>query len=195
MLNATTLSAVEPLFTILKNFAAAIAIVVGGAWTYMLFVKKRQKYPRANVIHNITHKPLSDKKVLLHIKVLVTNIGDVLLSLILLETRISLILPLPTSLEEDIDKGTVPIVDERAEIDWPEIDAKGLKWDKNMCEIEPGEKDEYVFDFIIDSSIKTISIYSYVENVKKKERDIGWPVTTIYELHNTEGSKLVKKEG
>ena len=70
---------------------------------------------------------------------------------------------------------------------------------KQNCEIEPGESDEICFDYLIDTGVEIINIYSYFSNFKKKsmfrifnrfhicrrvlkKRDIGWQITTIYNL-------------
>ena len=98
-------------------------------------------------------------------------------------TRINQILPLADEIN-NLDNG-------KREIEWPMLEKKEINEKKEDCEIEPGESDEICFDFLIDTDVEIINIYSYLSNIKKKsklyklfkkERDIGWPITTIYNL-------------
>jgi hypothetical protein len=162
--------------------ATVIAIIVGGVWSYMLFVQKRQRYPRANIEHRITHRSIPDNKLLLHVAVTVRNTGDVLLSLVSGQTRIQQILPLSLELLDPISKGRDPVKAGDREILWPLIKLRKQKWREQECEIEPGESDEFHYDFILDAEVQTIEVYSYFKNAKKPGREIGWGWTTIYDL-------------
>jgi len=179
------LNLLEPLVEqhgILKDIFTVVAILVGGIWSYLLFVRKRQKFPRANISHKITHKPIDDNKVLLHLDVGISNAGDVLISIISGIVRLHQIVPAPDELLSTIRSGNDPISEEKNEYDWPLIAEREPKWEKRNFEIEPGETDHANFDFIIDNDIETIEIYTYLKNKKKRFREIGWNLTTIYDL-------------
>lgn len=47
-----------------------------------------------------------------------------------------------------------------------------------------GETDELHFDFVVDSDVQVVVIYSYLKNVKKRRREIGWNVTLVYDLRS-----------
>lgn len=162
--------------------ATVIAIIVGGYWTYMLFVKTRQKYPRAKIEHNITQKHLSHNKLLLHVAINISNTGSVLLSPISGEIRIQQLIPLSFEIQDSINKGKDPVEDKHTEVLWPLIARKELKLKKGDLEIEPGESDQILYDFILDADIQTIQIYSYFKNDIKYHREIGWPLTTVYDI-------------
>lgn len=175
----------------MQSLGVIIGIIVGGYWTYRGFVQNRQKYPRANLSHKIFFIELPNNKKYLQVKVIITNIGNVLICLECGFTRITQILPF----EEDINE----FDSIECEIEWPMIDKKSISSGNKKCEIEPGESDELNFDFIIDSDINLINIYSYFSNIKKKsifskmikrERDIGWQITTIYNLKEITNSCL-----
>jgi nitrate reductase gamma subunit len=68
------LDIIQALFTIL-------AIIIGGIWSYMLFIKRRQRFPRAIVEHQVFHKTLAKDKILLNLTTIITNTGEVLLEL------------------------------------------------------------------------------------------------------------------
>lgn len=163
----------------IESIVTAIGIIVGGYWSYMLFVKQRQKYPRAKIVHEIIHKHISTGKFLLRVCVTVSNIGDVLLSLNHIETRIQQMRPLHPDIEDKI-KNVVPIKTD--EIPWPSLDLKESNWDVKEYEVEPKEDDKFYYDFVLDSNIQTVEVYSYIRNVAKGGREIGWNLTTIYDL-------------
>jgi len=167
---------------IIKEFFTTLAIIVGGIWSYMLFVKKRQKFPRANISHQISHIPISNNKILLSIRTTISNTGDVLLSLESGINRVQQILPLSGEMLDSINKGKDPVPSGKTEIDWPLIGERNLNWEKGKFEIEPGENDKICCDFIIDKNVQIVSVYSYLKNIKKHCRDIGWGLTTIYNL-------------
>ena len=119
---------------------------------------------------------------LLHVCVTVTNTGDVILRLISCLTRVQQILPLEGDLLDLINAGQDP-VKKGTEVLWPEI--KSIESSCKM-EIEPGESDEIHYDFILNDEVRLIEIYSYFKNIKKRwrSRNIGWNLTTIYDLKN-----------
>lgn len=179
--SATILSSIKEFLLVLQPAVTVLAIIIGGIWTYMLFVQRRQKYPRADITHDITHISLTGNKIWLHLDITLTNIGDVLLSFASAEFRIQQVLPLSPDLAQTINEGKDP-VEEELEIGWPIICNRVRKWKEGAFEIEPGESDHVYFDCIVDSKSEVIEVYSHFQNIKKGERDIGWPLTTIYDL-------------
>ena len=171
---------------IIQVAVAVAAVIVGGIWSYWLFVQNRQKYPRASISHHITHRHIGNDNLLLHVSVTISNVGDVLLSLISLETRIQQVLPLPDEVLETINKGQNPVSEGETEVDWPLIDSQELGLERGECEVEPSESQEIHHDFILDAGIKAIEVYTYLINEQKRDREIAWDLTTLYELNETE---------
>ena len=68
------------------------------------------------------------------------------------------------------------------EAGWPLLNESRLRFGKGKREIEPGETDEVHFDFVLDSDVQIIVVYSYFKNVTKKRREIGWHATSTYDL-------------
>ncbi len=56
-------------------------------------------------------------------------------------------------------------------------------FEEGKLEIEPGEESTFFFDFVIDGRYETIVAYTYVENQAKRGTDIGWDVTSVYDIH------------
>lgn len=161
-----------------------IVIVVGGIWTYLLFVRKRQKYPRANIIHRVEHWPISGGKTLLRVVVNISNKGEILLSLVSGFTRVQQMMPWPPELLESIKHDEEFVKEGQAEAEWPLLHQRDLAFEKGEREIEPGETDELALDFVIDSKVQIVVLYSYLKNKRKWWREIGWNTTSIHDLRS-----------
>jgi hypothetical protein len=179
---------------IIQVAVTVAAVLIGGIWSYWLFVKNRQKYPRASIAHHITHRHIGNDKMLLHVSVTISNVGDVLLSLISLETRIQQVLPLSDEVLEAISKGQNPVSQGETEVTWPLIDSQELELEKGECEVEPGERQEIHHDFILDAEIEAIEVYTYLINEQKRDREIAWDLTTLHELNEAEKASSHAKE-
>jgi len=166
----------------IEELLTIIAIVVGGVWTYWLFVKNRQTLPRASLKHTIAHAILGDDKVLLHVTVSISNLGNVILSIVSFKTRIHQVLPLDDDIEVVIRKGEDPVQDGETEIEWPLVTSHRLTLRKGEMEVEPNEVQEISHDFIIESEVQVIEIYSYLLNEEKRGRELAWDITSMYDL-------------
>jgi hypothetical protein len=173
------------------NFGVIVAMFVGGLWTYRKLIRKREVYPRANVGHQILHKEIDNRnKVLLRITAYVVNIGDTVIELEEGYVRVHQMVPWPTDeINTESNSNVTSACVQDGEVDWPMLSEKTLAWEKDGREIEPGEKDEFHFDFVLDADIKTVVIYSYFRNKVKPKRDIGWNKATIYEMDNHRETK------
>jgi hypothetical protein len=167
---------------IVKNYTTCAAILIGGIWGYITFIRNRQKYPRANIKHMIKHRHIDDRRVLLRITIAVENKGDVIISLDKGEVWIQQMVPWPSDSALDaIDSSKETDKNRKAEAEWPVLADRNLSGVKGH-EIEPGEFDEFHYDFVIDSNIKTVIVYSYVKNQTKLGREIGWNKTSVYDV-------------
>lgn len=178
----TGLSKAKDFADIVHSFFTVLGIVVGGVWTYMLFIEKRQRYPRAKATHAITHKPLGHNSVLLHVTTDISNSGEVLLRLESGFTRVQQLLPPPPEVVAAIKKGGDPVPAGKTEYPWPLVGERTWDWKAQPHEVEPGENEEVHCDFVIADTHSTVEIYTYVRNEAKPNREIGWNLTTIYDL-------------
>lgn len=159
------------------------AIFAGGVWTYFRFIKNRLRYPKAEVHHDIFSRELTAGKTLIHVVMTVVNRGDVLLPVSHAWTRLLKIAPVSGGLAKTLEENLDPIPEGEAEIEWPEIGCREVQFEKGQAEIEPGEVEKFHFDFIFDSGVQVVEIYSYFENSRKKKRGpMGWALTSIYDL-------------
>jgi hypothetical protein len=173
------LSTIKEVLDALQSLATIAAIIGGGIW----FLSRRQRYPRADVTHNITHKVLPDGKLLLHVAVRISNKGEVLLTLISGITRVQQMLPLSSSVVESINEGLDPVKKGQTEIEWPPLYSRESEWKEGKLEIEPGESDHINHDFILEAGVQTVEVYTYFKNAMKSGKEIGWQLTTVYDLN------------
>jgi len=171
-LNANNISEIA------KNYATCIAVIIGGFWAYLTFIRKREKYPSADIRHTIMNKRLDDNRMFLKVIVGVNNRGATVMNLDRRLVRIQQMIPWPTEALGKIDHE----VRKDTEVEWPLLGEVDLSGKEQEYEIEPGESDEFHFDFIIDSKIKSVVVYSYIRNHKKRDREIGWNKTTVYDI-------------
>lgn len=178
-------SEIKDIAQIVQAVVTVIAVFVGGLWSYRLFVKKRQIYPRAQLAHRITCLPLTQKEKLLNVVVTVSNIGDVLVTIASAKARIQHILPLESVFAEKLKKREDPVKKDYSMVEWLPLAEREPQWKDVKVEIEPGEKSDLEFDFIIDANVQIVRIYTFIRNTAKRRRVIGWNLATIYDVRSS----------
>ncbi|TFW62686.1 hypothetical protein CT676_00740 [Bradyrhizobium sp. MOS001] len=78
---------------IIQGLVTIAAIIIGGIWTYNVFIKERREYPHANIEQKITHLALSDQQNLLRVGLELTNTGSSLMLVDMSIVRVQQILP------------------------------------------------------------------------------------------------------
>jgi hypothetical protein len=175
------------------SIATIVAVLLGGAWTYVLFRWRRLRYPRLNVQHKIHHWP-ANGRVLLHVAVATQSVGEVILHLDSMFVRVQQLMPLPAQVLDALAADKDPVPENESEVSWPEIACRRCNWETEPREIEPGETDEHHFDFVIPAYLDRIEVYSHIVNARKARRwlfwkspkAIGWNTTTVYSLNTPE---------
>jgi len=170
-------------FELAENAIMALAIVVGGIWTYLLFIKHRERYPRATIEHIVQHRCLTDSHTLLRIEMRVSNTGKVLMPLAQGFVRAHTILPCDNqTLESLVCRKDETECYNPPEGVWPLIGQANIP--EGPHELEPGESENFPFDFVIGREVQCICIYSYLSNRKKSKgkHEIGWSTSTIHDL-------------
>jgi hypothetical protein len=162
-----------------ESFAKIAALAVGGAWTYLLFVKNRTGFPRAEVVHTCAAYPIDTAHALLRVTLTVKNTSNVLLQIVAGRIVVQQIAPFAgaaTALEMGF-AGT----GDSFEYAWPLIGDRTLEYsDDRYLEVEPGESEAIDFDVFIGAEVQVVQIYSYLKNVRKKNREVGWNCTSIH---------------
>lgn len=196
-----------------KNIAQAsqglftsLAIIIGGIWTYFIFIKNRSNYPIINLNLLYVQFDIPDGKCLIHASVEIKNNGLVLLESQGAELRLRQVKPLPDSISESIKQDIDPVPEGDKEVEWPLISERRWKWEKKTSkiepgesdtlhadlvsdehfEIEPGESDTLHADFVLDKHVEVIEFYFYLKNNAKSEKQLGWALTKMSELQKKE---------
>jgi len=201
------LDTIQAITTIVQVILSSVAIIVGGWWVYRNVVLKRERMPRAAITHDVTANKLTDRKTFVHVVVAITNTGDVLLRLkncLIIVQQVLPLLPEVASIIQD-DKNLIEEItrympeEARAtwstEVPWPKVDRHYLEWNKGEKEIEPGNMAQLRFDFVLDSEIEVIRIYTFFENVvrprlvrhrwvfwRRKKIPVGWDFASLHEI-------------
>ena len=165
-----------------ESVATLAAILVGGFWTYRLFVRRRTSRPRLNLHVALASSPAPDSKRLLQIRIELENIGDVLIRLGEVTTWVQQINPTPDEALEHLTAHDPLAETGTREIPWPRIATRRFSFPPGEAEIEPGETDQVTYDFLIADEVSELQVYTYFKNVSKKGREIGWGRTLRAEL-------------
>lgn len=176
------LETLKELLPLIESAVTVVAIVFAGAWTYILFVRRRQRFPRASVQQEINQIPLPNDQSLLQVAAKISNEGDVLVSLLSARTRIQKIIPLSEGIRKEIELGNDPVPEGEQEVPWPILGARDWAFCISEAEIEPNETEVLHSEFVLDKSVKAIVVYTYVKNRIKRRQEIGWSQTTLVHL-------------
>lgn len=173
---------------IAQSVVTIVAVIVGGLWTYDVFIKERHDYPHANVEQKITHLTLPDKENLLRVGLDLTNTGNSLMAIDQSIVRVQQILPLASCAAEPCAasqmKEALANVDRNEDrFTWPLIAERNMTF-KPSAEIEPGEKQSFDFEFVTPSNVRAVRIYTYFRNEQKSKRgtEIGWTASSYYDF-------------
>lgn len=83
--------------------------------------------------------------------------------------------------------GTGSLQPGATEVGWTMIEERKLSSATNY-EIEPGETEEFHFDFTIPNNVSRVLIYSHLENPRKHgwfgREKIGWNLSTVCEIRS-----------
>lgn len=173
------LDVVNTTATIVQSVLTSLAIVVGGAWALWEFGLKRVAVPRIEMEHQVTSLRIGPDYRLIHLSVTHENKGDTLVELGSADVRLQRVMPLSEPIKERLESGENP-AEGAAVIPWPLLCR--LKGDLSI-ELEPDEKHEVTFEFVIPAYVDAIRIYTYFPNASKSSREekIGWSRTTIFQ--------------
>lgn len=171
-----------------KAIVTTIAIIVGGIWTYTLFIKERKHLPHANIEQKVSHLELSEHTNLLRVIAKLTNTGSSRLLSGKSIIRIQQILPVPSSCpkqglcaKEEVTSALREIKRKGDRFSWPLIAEREHSL-RIPLDIEPGEEDFIEYEFVVPTGIKVVRIYSYFRNDQKAKSDneVGWAISSHY---------------
>ncbi len=170
-----------------ESLSKVAAVLVGGYWTYRLFIRKREKFPRAEISHQVVVVEFEHRTVV-HVTVTLKNIGG---TLVVLDTgfcRIQRVKPLDMEVEKDETGENIekPISLQRepndSEIGWKRLQECPIQKYSKTVDVEPGETQEFVFDFPILPNVEIVKVYSYLQNASIRGKVMGWAKRSFVDL-------------
>lgn len=166
------------------KIATIIAIIVGGLWTYKLFILHREAYPKANISYRIEERKLSEEYNFIQVFVRIENSGNTVLRLLRGDVRLFDISFPNENIENELREFGKPAFRKKEIFDWTTIQFVKIEWPEGKIEIEPSEADQLDFEFIIPSQYKVIKIYSWFTNMEKNVggETIGWTASKLYNI-------------
>jgi len=174
----------ETVSQILSNAVTAAAIVVGAVWAYWRFVRERTRWPRAEIDLQVAYRRLDPDHAVLQVKLKLRNRGRGLMKLRALRVYLQRVRPLRAGMRASIAEGKA-FNKTGVEANWPLIEEHERVWpDAERPELEPEEGEELTLDFFISPMEEVVFVYGYLENEKKKRgrRELGWSVSTLYDI-------------
>jgi hypothetical protein len=168
-----------------QSFVTALAIIIGGIWTYRKYIQNREGLPKAKLEHKITHRIVNEKIMLLDINITIYNIGDSKITIQSWEIILNQILPPISEFLDTINAFEISENEVRSIILWHKLISEIKELGKeNRHIIEPNESHQFHKNYIISSEIKTVSLYTYFHNIAIEDHSVGWALNTIYDLYN-----------
>jgi hypothetical protein len=193
----TQVASTPPWLTLWKDGAAAIAstltavgLLAGGLYSLWVY---RNRFPRAKVSHQALHWAAGTRRMVRGI-VRVENIGNVMIRVRCIRAVLTQVLPLPPDVATAVNERYDPVERGSTEVVWDTLGDRMKDFSKDGCEIEPGETEEFMFDFVIDADVTKVQFYSHIENVKKFKRNVGWNTTLIHNLEANAETEFVKQD-
>jgi hypothetical protein len=172
---------------IAANAVTIVALAVGGAWTYLLFVRNRERFPCASLSQSVQCFRISPEVRVVHVAVRIENVGKVLLSVRKMECRLLQVLPLVGSLAKRIAEPATLVESGRQCIAWPLLGRHHWTPPDGHTELEPGESEILRCDFVLDdNSVEVVHVYSHLGNEAKSL--VGWSCLNHLELTPEENS-------
>ncbi|HTY38220.1 MAG TPA: hypothetical protein VMH23_13975 [Bacteroidota bacterium] len=167
-----------------ESAAKIIALLVGGLWTYELYIKQRTKYPRLQITHAAKVMSLGKEFSLLSVTVTVKNIGNVLVAVDRCRASLFNITDDHLNLTADSDENShnPARCEDGLRLRFPRLRTLERKWEIGKFELEPQEQDQVVFDFVLPASVEAVRLYTYFSNPKKQDRNIGWSDSSIHRV-------------
>lgn len=179
---------------IIQALFTSIGILIGGIWTYLLFVRQRLHFPKVNTVLSVTDVLLLGGNRLVHAEVKIDNVGSVILCSNYAELRIRQVVPVSKEINAIIEDDKDPVQENMTEVVWPMLFNREWKWGSKCFEIEPGESDCLHADYVIPGYIKVVEFYGFIANAKKKRHGLGWTITQLHEFHMNEDQNGRKED-
>lgn len=164
--------------------ATTLALIVGGLWTYQIFILERDLTPHVDISQVVTGKLISSKWYWIRSSITAENTGKSLVRPKTEYITVVQITPLPRAIYKELkdNMDPIPYGSGTFHTKWR------MPW-QGLCQyiislknkIEPNESDTQDVDFVVPSWLKTVGVYTFIQNNSDKN-GLGWHAFTVYNL-------------
>lgn len=185
-----TLDTLHKLVQIADGVVKVSALVIGAVWSYNLFYKRRQIVPRAQISLKCEQHRLPGNTFLLRCVATLENVGDVLIELTRGYATLELFVPCDPNFKITLKSRQDAPIGSSPELSGKQLSKLAYNDGKEICRIEPGEREEIVFDFIVErDKWRLLAVHAYLSNVKVTDREIGWTGRQVVEVESCHAFK------
>ena len=166
-----------------QSSVAALAIAVGGVFAGYKWQVFRDFAPHLTVSHKVSHRPVGDSYIHLHVTAILHNSSKVKLEFLKSFFLLQQVAPVSDREVESRYK-QVFVDNEYRDLPWPTLDWVERTWQKGELIVEPGESHQEPAEFILSSNVKSVIIYTYFYNPNgpRSSQAPGWGINTVYDI-------------
>jgi hypothetical protein len=149
------------------------AVIVGGLWTYNVFIIERREDPRMNIEQKLSHVVLSDRVNILRAGIELRNTGTY--STVRVEREVIRIQQIVPSIcpkhgvcsTNEVNDAINTVERQGDHFTWPLVAERENSFVPPL-EIAPKENQSLEFEFALPSDIKVVRIYSYLTTIRHR---------------------------
>ena len=162
----------------------SVAILAGGAFAVFKLQIFRTFEPHLTITQEVSHRPVGDSYTHVVVTATLHNGSRVRVDLREGVFRLQQVHPISDEGVEQLD-AQVFVSREARQFQWPTLDQSTRRWGENEASVEPGESHQETCEFIVNSDVKCVLIYTYIYNARHPQRAAspeGWNATTVHDI-------------
>ena len=169
-----------------------VVIFTGGVIAYWRLQIFRTFEPHLNITHDVSHRLIGESYT--HIAITANLHNNSKVQIELLKADFALQMVSPVSDEEIIDLYTNTFVKkETRDIQWTTLEEIQRTWVEGELIIEPNESHQETCEFIVNSGVASVLIYTYFHNSMysgNKRAAQGWSATSVNDIMDLESFQI-----
>jgi hypothetical protein len=176
---------------LVQSYATVIALIIGGAWTYSLFIKQRTGEPKLEVSTSVSVVTSIPSKRIVVVDEKLKNSGTV--PVVLRRGKVVLrqiVPPPPEALALLSDPAATVIKPDRDAAVWNAQVEDRSSWNAGEFQIEPAESDQIHTEFVIPCSIEVVAVIAFVSD--QESGGVGWNTTSLVDLKKERTTSCAK---
>lgn len=175
-------------FAATKDLLEGAAVVIGGIWSYLLFVRQRLGKVRANLTHEIDCIDVNADYLLLHVITRIKNVGSVVIKPPKADVSVDGMVPLPEDIDAGLDLARTKNRAPKLPLEYPSLGTKTMDLAEAEIFLEPGEEDVFPADFVLSRTVKVVRVVTEVE-CGPQQQGITWRCESIQRLDSPQDVK------